>query len=195
MSDTKWSAEKIEQKQLAQLIPYDRNPKAHPDSQIDKLANSIREWGFTIPILVDEDDMVLAGHGRLFAAQRLGMTEVPTIKAVGWSDQQKKAYIIADNKLAEKGEWDTPMLYAELKQISQSGFDLSLMGAEDDFELMDFSPNTDPTMDFSSISSDDMNRASDGLEQSFSERNVDASIRSQEVICPHCSKSFRFEGI
>lgn len=195
MSDKNWAADKVERKKLVNLIPYDRNPKAHPDSQIEKLANSIREWGFTIPILIDENDVVLAGHGRLYAALQLGLDEVPTIKALGWSDDQKKAYVIADNKLAEKGEWDTPMLYSELKQISASGFDLSLMGAEDDFELMDFSPNTDPTMDFSSISSDDMSRASNGLEQSFSERNVDASTRSQEVVCPHCSKSFRFEGI
>ena len=195
MSDTKWSADKIEIKQLSELVPYDRNPKAHPDSQIEKLSNSIREWGFTIPILIDEDNMVLAGHGRLFAALELGLSEVPTIKAVGWSEQQKKAYVIADNKLAEKGEWDTPMLYAELKQISAGGFDLALMGAEDDFELMDFTPTIDPSMNFGDISSDDINRTSDGLSKSFSERGVDASTKGQEVVCPYCSKSFRFEGM
>jgi ParB-like chromosome segregation protein Spo0J len=138
-----WSAEKIQQKNVDELIPYDRNPNIHPDSQIDQLANSVREWGWTVPILIDENDMVLAGHGRLFAAKRLEMKTVPCIVAEGWSEQQKKAYVIADNKLSENSQWDDALYFSELKSLSNDGFNVDLTG----FENLDLV--TDHNFDFS----------------------------------------------
>ena len=195
MSDTNWAADKVERRDISGLIPYDRNAKLHPDSQIDQLANSIREWGWTIPILIDENDTVLAGHGRLYAAQQLGLTDVPCMVAEGWSEDKKKAYIIADNKLAEKGGWDNALLYSELKQINDSSFDLSLMGMEDEFDLMDFSPNLEPTTSYTEVTESDISKAGNNIDSSFSERGLDSSKRGQEVICPHCAKSFWFEGM
>ena len=194
MSDIKWAADKVQRRQLSELIPYDRNSKLHPDSQIDQLANSIREWGWTIPILIDESDTVLAGHGRLYAAQKLGLTDVPCMVAEGWSEEKKKAYVIADNKLAEKGGWDNALLYSELKQINDSSFDLALMGMEDDFKLMDFSPSLQPMTNFGEVTNSDMDNANNNIEESFSERGKDISQNGQEVICPNCSHMFRFEG-
>jgi len=195
MSDTKWAADKVERRGISELIPYDRNAKLHPDSQIDQLANSIREWGWTIPILIDENDTVLAGHGRLYAAQQLGLTDVPCMVAEGWSEDKKKAYIIADNKLAEKGGWDNALLYSELKQINDSSFDLSLMGMEDEFDLMDFSPNLEPTTSYDEVTESDISKAGNDIDSSFSERGLDSSKKGHEVICPHCANSFRFEGM
>jgi len=195
MSDIKWAADKVERRQLSEIIPYDRNSKLHPDTQIDQLANSIREWGWTIPILIDEKDTVLAGHGRLYAAQQLGLSDVPCMVAEGWSEEKKRAYVIADNKLAEKGGWDNALLYSELKQIKSSSFDLSLMGMDDEFDLMDFSPNLEPMTSYDEITEGDINKASDGINSSFAERGMDNSQKGHEVMCPHCAKSFRFEGM
>ena len=133
-----WSAEKIQQKSVDALIPYDRNPNIHPESQIDQLANAVREWGWTVPILIDENDMVLAGHGRLFAAKKLKLDTVPCIVAEGWSEEQKKAYVIADNKLSESSQWDDALYFSELRSLSDSNFDLSLMGMHPDFSFDDF---------------------------------------------------------
>ena len=125
-------AKEIIQKSVDDLIPYDRNPNIHPADQINQLVDSIREWGFTVPILIDENDTVLAGHGRLFAAKSLGMDEVPCFTATGWTEAQKRAYVIADNKLSEGSEWDTSLYLSELKEIGDAGFDLSLAGFDHD---------------------------------------------------------------
>jgi ParB-like chromosome segregation protein Spo0J len=96
-----WPADKVERRAVAVLVPNTRNARTHTEQQIDQIAASIREWGWTAPILVDEDEVVIAGHGRLLAAARLGLDEVPVIIARGWSEAQKRAYLIADNKLTE----------------------------------------------------------------------------------------------
>ncbi|MBM6441893.1 ParB N-terminal domain-containing protein, partial [Lacticaseibacillus rhamnosus] len=100
----------IEAREVAKLKPYAKNARTHSPEQIDQLVASIEEFGFTIPILVDEKGMVLAGHGRLAAAEKRGMTHVPVLVAKGWSEQRKKAYVIADNRLAENAGWDRQML-------------------------------------------------------------------------------------
>ena len=182
----------IETKPTDDLIPYERNPKAHPDSQIEQLANSIVEWGWTIPILVDEHDNVIAGHGRLYAAQRLGLAEVPCIVARGWSDKQKQAYVIADNKLAENGNWDMGLFYSELKQISDQSFDLNLLGVEDD--MVGFSPSLDPSTSLMDITDEQVDRASDVMGRSMLNVSSDKSLEGVEVMCPSCAHSFRFTG-
>ena len=148
-------AKDVKQMPVDELIPYDRNPNIHSSEQIIQLANSIREWGFTVPILIDEKEVVLAGHGRLFAAKSLNMEKVPCITATGWSDAQKKAYVIADNKLSEGSEWDSSLYFAELKEINNSGFDLSLIGFDESISL-DFEPNLQPTTSFTDVNEGDI---------------------------------------
>ena len=101
-----WPADKIERRSIASLTPYPRNARTHSDEQIGQVAASIREWGWTIPILVDESGGVIAGHARLLAAKKLGLPDVPVMVASGWSDAQKRAYVLADNKLALNAGWD-----------------------------------------------------------------------------------------
>jgi len=123
------------------LIPYDRNPKTHPQEQIQQLANSITEWGWTVPILIDENQTVIAGHGRLYAAKQLGMKDVPCVIAKNWSEDQKKAYIIADNRLSQNGSWDNELLNEELDYLS-TNFDMQLMGfTETDVDMLKASLN------------------------------------------------------
>src|SRR5262249_17457866 len=117
---------------VAVLIPYARNARTHSDEQIAQIAASIREFGFTNPILVDGDNGIIAGHGRVLAARKLGVSEVPVIELTGMSEAQKRAYILADNKLALNAGWDTEMLAIELGDLAGLGFDLSLTGFGDD---------------------------------------------------------------
>lgn len=121
-------AEKIEKWAIEKLIPYARNARTHSDEQVGQIAASIREWGWTTPVLVDEDGGIIAGHGRTMAAKRLGMREVPVMVARGWSDAKKRAYVLADNKLALNAGWDDSMLALELKELGETGFDLDLTG-------------------------------------------------------------------
>lgn len=121
-------ADKVERWDITRLVPYARNSRTHSDEQIGQIAASIKEWGWTTPVLVDEAGSIIAGHGRTLAAQRLKMTEVPVMVASGWSDAKKRAYIIADNKLALNAGWDNEMLALELGEIGELGFDLDLTG-------------------------------------------------------------------
>lgn len=123
-----WPADKVERRNIKSIIPYARNSRTHSDEQVAQIAASIKEWGFTNPILVDVDGEIIAGHGRLLAAQKLGLDEVPCITAVGWSDAQKKAYVIADNKLALNAGWDMEALRIELDDLSDLDFNLNLTG-------------------------------------------------------------------
>lgn len=122
----------IELRSVAELIPYSRNARTHNDAQVAQIAASIKEWGWTNPILIDEENGVIAGHGRLAAARKLGMGEVPVIVASGWSKSQKKAYILADNKLALNAGWDDELLALELAELDGLGFNLDLTGFSDD---------------------------------------------------------------
>ena len=121
-------ADKVERWDITRLTPYARNSRTHSDEQIGQIAASIKEWGWTTPVLVDEDGSIIAGHGRTLAAQRLKMTEVPVMVAKGWSDAKKRAYVIADNKLALNAGWDESMLNLELGELQDMGFDISLIG-------------------------------------------------------------------
>jgi DNA modification methylase len=121
-------ADKVEQWDINRLVPYARNSRTHSDEQVAQIAASIKEWGFTTAVLVDEQGGIIAGHGRTLAAQRLKMTEVPVMVAAGWSDAKKRAYIIADNKLALNAGWDNEMLALELGELKDLDFDLDLTG-------------------------------------------------------------------
>lgn len=131
MSDVQM-AKAIELWPVDRLIPYERNARTHDAAQVDKIAASMVEFGFTNPVLVDENDGIIAGHGRLMAAKKLGMTEVPVIPLTHMTDAQRRAYILADNRLALDAGWDDDLLAQELADLQQDGFDLSLTGFDDD---------------------------------------------------------------
>jgi DNA modification methylase len=122
---------KIENISVNALIPYARNSRTHSDEQVSQIAASIKEFGWTNPLLVDEERQIIAGHGRLQAAQRMGMGEVPAIVLEGLSDAQKRAYVIADNRLALSAGWDAEMLALEFEDLLADGFDVSLTGFEE----------------------------------------------------------------
>ena len=124
--------DRIERRPIEALIPYARNSRTHSDEQIAQIAASMREWGWTNPVLVDEDGGIIAGHGRVMAAKRLGLREVPVIVASGWTEAQKRAYVIADNKLALNAGWDEELLALELAELEALGADLDLIGFSDD---------------------------------------------------------------
>lgn len=129
----------IQYKKTKDLIPYARNSRTHSDDQVVQIASSIKEFGFTNPVLVDEEGGIIAGHGRVMAAKKLNLAEVPTITLEGLSEAQKKAYIIADNKLALNAGWDNELLMIELDDLKDSEYDLDLTGFSAD-EIADLMP-------------------------------------------------------
>ena len=118
----------ITQRSIGDLIPYARNSRTHSDEQVAQIAASIKEFGWTNPILVDAEGVVIAGHGRLLAARKLGYTEVPTIELSEMTETQKKAYVIADNRLALNAGWDNEMLTIELNELLADGYALDILG-------------------------------------------------------------------
>lgn len=130
---------KIAHKRIEELIPYVNNSRKHSDAQVAQIAASIKEFGFTNPVLVDGDNGIIAGHGRLLAARKLGLTEVPTIELAHLTETQLKAYVIADNRLALNAEWDNDLLSIELEALQEAGFEMELLGFDPDeiLALMD----------------------------------------------------------
>ena len=162
-----WPADKVERRPISELIPYARNSRTHSDTQVAQIAASIREWGWTMPILVDEDGNVIAGHGRIMAAQKLGIADVPCMTATGWSEAKRRAYVIADNKLALNAGWDDDVLKLELQDVDALGFDLTLTGFDvaelaNLFDEPDFAPGTE----------DDQGKLDE--------------LAPKMVTCPHC---------
>ena len=125
-------AKTIEWLETKGLIPYAKNSRTHSEAQVAQIAGSIKEFGFNNPVLVDEDNGIIAGHGRVMAAQKLGLQAVPCIRLAHLSDTQRKAYVIADNRLALNAGWDDQMLTLELQELDGEDFDLSLLGFEAD---------------------------------------------------------------
>jgi DNA modification methylase len=121
-------AEKLELRQVDALIPYARNARKHSDKQIEKLAASIRRSGFNSPVLVDATGTIIAGHGRVLAARRAGLDQVPVIELPHLNDKERRAYILADNQLAELATWDDALLADELAELDAAGMDLGLIG-------------------------------------------------------------------
>lgn len=125
-------ADKVEQWPIEKLVPYAKNSRTHSEEQVAQIAASIKEWGFTTAVLVDESGSIIAGHGRVMAARKLGMASLPVMVAKDWSDAQKRAYVIADNKLALNAGWDNDLLALELGELGDLGFDLELTGFTDE---------------------------------------------------------------
>ena len=118
----------LEHLSVESLIPYARNSRTHSEEQVAQLAGSIREFGFTNPVLIGADNDIIAGHGRVMAARKLGLEQVPCIRLGHLSETQKRAYIIADNKLALNAGWDDELLSLELSDLRSENFDLNLIG-------------------------------------------------------------------
>jgi DNA modification methylase len=138
----------IEQLPIGDLVPYARNSRVHSAAQVASVVESIRAFGFTSPVLIRDDGQIIAGHGRVMAAQKMGMAEVPCIRLGHLTDEQARAYVLADNKLSEMGTWDEELLALELKDLRDAGFELGLTGFSDD-EIADLTyvestGNTDP---------------------------------------------------
>lgn len=128
---------KFDQVDVEKLIPYINNAKKHSESQVTKIAASIREFGFLNPVLIDKKYNVIAGHGRILAAKKLGLDKIPAIYAEGLTEAQRKAYILADNRLGELAEWDMDLVSDELAALKELDFDIDLTG----FDLEDDTKN------------------------------------------------------
>lgn len=133
---------KIELLKTANLIPYINNSRTHSEEQVNQIAASIQEFGFNNPILIDADNGVIAGHGRIMAAKKLGIDELPCVRLEHLSEAQKKAYIIADNKLALNADWDFELLQIEIENLKEMDFDIDLLGF-DESELSEFEATAD----------------------------------------------------
>jgi ParB-like chromosome segregation protein Spo0J len=120
----------VEYRNIDTLIPYVNNARTHSDEQVAQIAASIKEFGWTNPVLVDGDNGIIAGHGRVLAARKLEQTQIPVIELQGLSDAQRRAYVLADNRLAQNAGWDEDLLHLELTELGNADFDLSLLGFE-----------------------------------------------------------------
>lgn len=127
--------EKIETVKVSKLIPYEKNAKMHGKNQLDVLKKSIQEFGFLTPCLIDKDFNIIAGHGRVMAAKQLKIESVPCVFVEGLTESQRRAYILADNRLGELGEWDMDLVMEELTDLNDLNFDISLTGFELDLDL------------------------------------------------------------
>lgn len=171
MTDKKWPAAKVEMRKVADLTPYANNSRTHSPQQVDQIAASINEWGWTIPVLVDEKGMLIAGHGRILAAQKLGIDEVPAMTASGWTEAQKKAYVIADNKLALSAGWDKSLLAVEIETLADEEFNVELTG-------------------FSEIELDDLLGGVDFEPATEDEQGKLDELEPKWIICPKCGSEF-----
>ena len=155
---------KINYRKSGDLIPYVNNSRTHSDQQVQQVASSIKEFGFTNPILIDEDSGIIAGHGRLMAAQKLGLDEVPTITLEGLTEAQRKAYVIADNKLALNSGWDDELLKVEIEALSDSDFDLDILGWD---VLPDFKDDVDYSILEDGDFEDELAEMQDGVKKAI----------------------------
>ena len=131
------SIEKIENVDVKKLIPYAKNAKIHGKKQLEKLKESIQEFGFLTPCLIDQDYNLIAGHGRVMAAKDLNIKKIPCVFVEGLSEQQRRAYILADNRLGELGEWDMELVAQELNALTDEGFNIDLTGFSIDDSILD----------------------------------------------------------
>ena len=164
---------KIEYVATDDLIPYINNSRTHSESQIKQIAASIREFGFTNPILIDEGCSVIAGHGRLVAAELLDLDEVPTITLEGLTEAQRKAYVIADNKLALNSGWDFEALRLDLESLKDFDFDIDLLGFSQE-ELSEILFDSDSEVDFPDLS--------DGDKEPFQQKTFTLHDEQAEVV-------------
>lgn len=173
---------------VSELIPYVRNARTHSEAQVAQIAASIREFGFLSPILVAEDNTILAGHGRLAAALKLGLKKVPCVKENHLTETQKRAYIIADNKLSLNAGWDSELLAVELSELEGADFNLDLLG----FDEAELSSIFDADKD---VSDDDFDVEKELEEPCFSKTGDIWTLGKHRVICGDSTDSSTFEKL
>lgn len=173
---------------VSELIPYVRNARTHSEAQVAQIAASIREFGFLSPILVAEDNTILAGHGRLAAAQKLGLKKVPCVKENHLTETQKRAYIIADNKLSLNAGWDNELLAVELSELEGADFNVDLLG----FDEAELSSIFDADKD---VSDDDFDVEKELEEPCFSKTGDIWMLGKHRVICGDATKLETFKTL
>lgn len=188
----------VQQVKVADLVPYAENSRTHSEAQIAQLAASIKEFGWTNPVLIDERNQIIAGHGRIMAAEKLNIDAVPCVVLDGLSDAQKKALVIADNKIALNAGWNDALLSQQLLELSDADFDLNSIGFGPD-ELDDilgdvYEPVYNPTYEAKSVTDNDVERASVDLSKQIDGLKADKSEKGVEVICPYCTETFNVTG-
>lgn len=168
-----WPADHVERRPIETLIPYASNARTHSDEQVAQIAASMKEWGWTNPILIDDAGMIIAGHGRVMAARKLGLKDAPVMVASGWTEAQKKAYVLADNQLALNAGWNAELLVTEIKGLDELGFDLTLLGFGDLGALLQYD---------------------EFLPGQESDQGKLDELAPQMVTCPSCATKFNARG-
>lgn len=186
---------KIEYKDVIELTPYENNSRTHSEDQIAKIAKSIQEFNFNNPILIDEKGVIVAGHGRLLAAKKLGLFTVPTITLTGLTDDQRKAYLITDNRLAELGDWDHNLLLDEVNSLMDLDFNLDDIGLDDSFigslnSYEQYMPVLDPSKNQVDITENQVEKQEKKMGTAYQEKSEQNLI---EIICPHCAEEFNID--
>jgi hypothetical protein len=187
---------KIERKSIAELIPYAANSRTHSGEQVKQIAASMKEFGWTNPILVSDKNTIIAGHGRIMAAKELGMTHVPVIVLSKLSEAQQKALVIADNKITDNAGWDTKTLIAELESLAD--FDFTNFGfSTDELDALlneIYTPEYTPTFTNTGVTENQLSRAADGMASQIDGLQSDKANRATEVMCPYCAETFQYSG-
>lgn len=177
---------------ITELKPYAKNSKVHSDAQIEKVANSIKKFGFIQPIVVDKDNTIVIGHCRYEAAKLLGLEEVPTVSVDNLTPAEVRALRIADNKLNES-TWDMGIVMKELHEINLSGIDVDLTGFDRDMFYSEsdgsFSPNLSPERGDNAITKEDVDKSREELRTQFGK-----DVNTIEVICPQCAHEFHINA-
>lgn len=173
---TKTDKRTIEYVGTSSLTPYARNSRTHSPQQVKQIAASIKEFGFTNPVLIDEENRIIAGHGRVMAAEHLQLVEVPCIRLGYLTETQKRAYVIADNKLALNAAWDDQMLKVELDDLHGMNFDLSVIG----FDADELEKAMQINADFAPATEDEQGKLDE--------------LAPKYVTCPNCNTTFDTRG-
>jgi hypothetical protein len=193
----RWASETSLLTPLSKLRPSPVNARQHSQEQIDQIAGAIEEWGWTVPILADETGMILAGHGRFAAASYMGLAEVPVITVTGWSDDQKRAYVLADNQIALNATWDDKLFSMEMADLQMIdpgwadviGFqitELPTFGGGPGQADENYRPTYQPqTATGQGVTDAQVNSAASQLGGAFQERAKQTLI---EIACPHCAE-------
>ena len=191
MNTQTWPADAVERRAVDTLVPYARNSRTHSPEQISQIAASVREFGFTNPVLVDEDGTIIAGHGRVLAAQKLDLAEIPVMVARGWTDAQRRAYVLADNQIALNAGWNVELLQIELADLHAQEFNLGLIGF-DPAELTSIMydavlPSREPPQEGDNTTSGDGAPDPEASEGEVYSRKITAPIYEPKGECPPVS--------
>lgn len=182
--------DQIEMRGLATLKAAAQNSRKHSAGQVDQIAASIQKFGWTIPVLIDEEGTIIAGHARVLAARQLGIETAPCIVATGWTADQKEAYQITDNRLGELSEWDSDVLTNQIKRLNAAQFDLGFLDMSAfKLDVGTFAPLNAPKFSTADVTAGQVAAEQHKLGTKFDAPTAPPSSQ-YTVICPHCSEEF-----